>query len=231
MKPAQSLIKIEVTASETAIVPYGGDHGTSLEMGNLGSVVLDSAGGAVAIMTGGDGTSNDTDGTFATAYTMNSSSGSSRPYPSTKLLITRFIDSTPIYPLAHNSHVHPSPRIHRFMCYHQEAEFDQLAAKTMARHHQAMSCNVCVRSHIEAFKISVPLRQQDFTATHSIQRHSRPSTELRPTTTGQRSSGIEHRVPLPFNIKAGTYRKCLCSSDSGSPILCTSFTFEPGALI
>ena len=58
---------LEFTSLETTILPYGG-RGAFSDSGDSGAIVLDRRGRIVAVLTGGGGTTNETDVTFGTAW-------------------------------------------------------------------------------------------------------------------------------------------------------------------
>ncbi|KAG0127670.1 hypothetical protein HOY82DRAFT_541833 [Tuber indicum] len=68
----QSLVRhydygFEFTALETTILPYGG-RGAFSDQGDSGATILDRRGRIVAVLTGGGGTTDETDVTFGTAW-------------------------------------------------------------------------------------------------------------------------------------------------------------------
>lgn len=58
---------LEFTALETTILPYGG-RGAFSNKGDSGAIILDREGRIVALLTGGGGSTDETDVTFGTAW-------------------------------------------------------------------------------------------------------------------------------------------------------------------
>jgi hypothetical protein len=61
-------INVEFTSRELTVVPYDGVCGPFSDAGDSGSIIADRSGRIVALLTGGGGTTDATDVTFATPY-------------------------------------------------------------------------------------------------------------------------------------------------------------------
>ena len=59
---------IQHTSIEMAILPYDKHHGPFSAPGDSGAIILDRAGRIVALLTGGGGTTDETDVTYGTPY-------------------------------------------------------------------------------------------------------------------------------------------------------------------
>lgn len=59
---------IEKRSIETAILPYDKHRGAFSAPGDSGAIILNRAGRTVALLTGGGGTTDETDGTHGTPY-------------------------------------------------------------------------------------------------------------------------------------------------------------------
>jgi len=59
---------IESTSVETAVLPYNKQRGPFSARGDSGSIILDRSGRIVALLTGGGGSTDETDITYGTPY-------------------------------------------------------------------------------------------------------------------------------------------------------------------